>query len=168
MIFLALGSNLHSSKGNRFYNINLALSLLEQNNIKIIRKSSFYETPSYPNKKDPKFINIVIEIESNLSPTNLASVIFSVEERLERKRKKKNEPRTCDIDIIDYNSKIIHFKYVNSNFTIPHKELTFRNFVLYPLKEISPKWKHPKTGEFIADIINRLSKSEKMSILKVK
>ena len=168
MIFLALGSNLHSSKGNRFYNINSALLYLEQNNIKIIRKSSFYETPSYPNKKDPKFINIVIEIESNLSPSNLASIIFSVEERLERKRKKKNEPRTCDIDIIDYNSKIIHFKYANSNFTIPHKKLTFRNFVLYPLKEISPNWKHPKTGEIITDIIHRLSKSEKMSILKVK
>ncbi len=87
MIFLALGSNLNSSKGNRFYNINSALLYLEQNNIKIIRKSSFYETPSYPNKKNPKFINIVIEIESNLSPTNLASVIFSVEERLERKPK---------------------------------------------------------------------------------
>ena len=62
----------------------------------------------------------------------------------------------------------IHFRNKNSNFTIPHKKLAFRNFVLYPLKEISPKWKHPKTGEIIVDIINRLSKSEKMSKLKVK
>ena len=85
MILLSLGSNLSSSFGNRFKNLELAISHLQSHKIELITKSSFYETPSYPNKKDPKFINIVIEIESNLSPSNLASIIFSVEERLERK-----------------------------------------------------------------------------------
>ena len=56
MIILGLGSNLHSSYGDRFNNIILALSYLESHKIKILLKSSFYETPSYPNDKDPKFI----------------------------------------------------------------------------------------------------------------
>ena len=60
MIFLGIGSNLQSSFGNRFKNINLAISLIEKNNIKLIKKSSYYESTSFPNVKDPKFINIVI------------------------------------------------------------------------------------------------------------
>ena len=71
MIFLALGSNLSSSFGDRFANINLAMSYLKDYGIQIINKSNFYETYSYPNKKNPKFINIVISIETHLSPIDL-------------------------------------------------------------------------------------------------
>ena len=63
MIYLGLGSNLPSSFGDRIANINFAIELLKENNIKIIKKSSYYETPSYPNNKHPKFINIVIKID---------------------------------------------------------------------------------------------------------
>ena len=90
MIFLGLGSNLPSKYGDRFANINLAISSLEAYGIKVIKRSSFYETPSYPNKKDPKFINIVISVESNLSPHDLMSILIGIEEKLERKRNKKN------------------------------------------------------------------------------
>ena len=168
MIILGLGSNLHSTFGNRFNNISLALSGLESHKIKILLKSSFYETPSYPNNKDPKFINMVIGISSNQSPPELAAALISVEEGLERKRNYKNEPRTCDIDIIDYNGQIIEFKYKDFVFNVPHIKLAYRNFVLIPLKEISPKWKHPKTNEHIDLIIERLSDEDKKSILKIK
>ena len=57
MIFLGIGSNLSSSFGNRFKNIDLAISLIKENGLKIIKKSSYYETPSYPDKKKPKYIN---------------------------------------------------------------------------------------------------------------
>jgi len=167
MIILGLGSNLNSSFGDRFNNINLALSHIESHNIKILKKSSFYETPSYPNNKDPKFINIVIEVSSNLSPGELASVIIHIEEKLERKRNQKNEPRTCDIDIIDFNKQIIDFKCKNLDFRVPHEKLAFRNFVLIPLKEILPKWRHPKNKEAIDFLIDGLSNIDKKSILKI-
>ena len=79
MVILALGSNLPSSYGDRFYNIDLALSYLEHYEIKVIKKSSYYETESYPDKKNPKFINIVILTETNLSPEDLASVLIFIE-----------------------------------------------------------------------------------------
>ena len=60
MLLLGLGSNLSSNFGNRFENIDLAISYLQSHKIQLLKKSSFYETPSYPNKKDPKFINIVL------------------------------------------------------------------------------------------------------------
>ena len=86
MILLGIGSNLSSVFGSRFNNINLAILLLKKYNIKIIKKSSFYETPAYPNKNDPKFINIVIQIKTNLSPFSLASTIISIEKFLKRER----------------------------------------------------------------------------------
>ena len=167
MIFLGLGSNLASKYGNRFTNINLAISYLEGYGIKVIKKSSFYETPSYPNKENPKFINIVILVKTILPLIDLMSLLVFIEEKLERKRGKKNDPRTCDIDIIDYNSKILNLKYNNFDLTVPHKNLTSRNFILFPLQEISPKWKHPKTKEFISDLLQKLSEDDKNSILKI-
>ena len=154
MLFLAIGSNLNSSFGNRFQNIELAITSLEKKNIIIEKRSSFYETPSYPNNEKPKFINIVLAASTNL--------------KLERKRNKKNEPRTCDIDIIDYNGKIIDYNYKNSFFTIPHEKLAFRNFVLIPLMEIKPNWTHPKSKEKIKDLVSKLSDDDIKSILKVK
>ena len=167
MIILGIGSNLHSTLGDRFENINLALSHLELHKIKILKRSSFYETPSYPDNKNPKFINIVVGISTNLSPAKLASKLILVEEKLERKRNYKNEPRTCDIDIIDFDSQIIDFKYNNLNFTVPHEKLVYRNFVLIPLKDIMPDWIHPKTNESIDLLIDKLSIEDKKSILKV-
>ena len=167
MIFLGLGSNLPSKYGDRFANINLAISSLEAYGIKVIKKSSFYKTPSYPNRENPKFINVVILVETNLLPIDLMSVLIFIEERLERKRGKKNDPRTCDIDIIDYNSQILNLKCNNLDLAVPHKELTSRNFILFPLQEISPMWKHPKTKETINNLIQNLNEEDKNSILKI-
>ena len=168
MLLLGLGSNLSSSFGNRFENIDMAISYLQSHKIKLIKKSSFYETPSYPDVKNPKFINVIIEVLTYLPPEDLVSVLIFVEEKLERKRNKKNEPRTCDIDIIDYNGKNMSFKYKNLDFTVPHKKLDSRNFVLVPLQEILPNWIHPKSKEKISTLFEKLSLEDRKSILKVK
>ena len=110
----------------------------------------------------------MIEASTYLPLTDLASVLIFIEEKLERIRDQKNDPRTCDIDIIDFNSQVMDFKYKNLDFTVPHKKLAHRNFVLIPLKEISPNWNHPKTNESIDLLIDKLSKEEKKSILKAK
>ena len=167
MILLSIGSNLSSSFGDRFRNLDLATDFLKKNKINIINKSSYYETASYPDKTKPKFINIMLCVESSMDPTNIARIIISAEQYLERKREKKNDPRTCDIDIIDFNGEIKNFMYKEHNFTVPHKGLTSRNFVLYPLQEISPDWKHPQSNESINYLIKKLDDENKKSILKL-
>ena len=156
-----------SSFGDRFDNINLAISSLNEYGIQTIKKSSFYETFSYPNKKNPKFINIVTSVRTHLQPIDLMSVLISIEERLERKRNKKNDPRTCDIDIIDYNNQVLNFQYKNLYLEIPHRKLISRNFVLFPLREVAPSWKHPNTEEIIGTLIQKLPVADRKSILKV-
>ena len=168
MIFLSLGSNLSSKLGDRFDNLLEAISHIQNIGINLDKKSSFYETPSYPDKDNPKFINITISVKSNFSPGELMSELIDIEKKLGRKRVKKNEPRTCDIDIIDYKSMIINTKHKNKKLIIPHQKLESRNFVLFPLEEIAPNWQHPKTKEFIGTIISKLSAEDRKSVLKIK
>ena len=168
MLLLGLGSNLSSNFGNRFKNIDLAISYLQSHKIQLLKKSSFYETLSYPDIKNPKFINVVIEVLTHLPPEDLASVLIFIEEKLERKRNQKNEPRTCDIDIIDYNGKVMNFIYKRLIFKVPHEKLIYRNFVLFPLQEIAPNWIHPITKEKISNLIAKLPEEDRKSILKVK
>ena len=151
----------------RQYILDKAVEYLKDYNIKVIKKSSFYETESFPNKNNPKFINIVIEVSTQLNPEDLASKIMIVENKLGRKRGVKNQPRTCDIDIIDYNNKEIKFTKNQFEFIVPHISLESRNFVLFPLKEILPNWKHPKSKESINTLIEKLPLDERNSILKV-
>ena len=113
MILVGLGSNLSSSFGGRFDNINKAISLFLDHDIQLVKKSSFYETPSYPDKKHPQFINVVVSFLTPMKPQEFASILISIEENLERKRGKKNDPRTCDLDIIDYNGEILDFHFKN-------------------------------------------------------
>ena len=167
MIYLNIGSNLPSQSGGRKDNINRAIKYLKELSLKIIKISSFYETPSYPNKSDPKFINICIKLKTELEPSVLLGKIKEIEVKLGRIRLNKNEPRTCDIDIIDYDGKIID----NENLTVPHPKSHIRNFVIYPLKEIEPEWEHPiykkKIDKFFTELdknshneITRLGKSD--------
>ena len=167
MLLLGIGSNLPSKFGDRYENIKLAIKYIKENKIKIIKKSSYYETPSYPDKEKPKFINVVIEIFTNLSFADLVSILISIEEILERKRNKKNDPRTCDIDIIDFNKKIEIYNFNNSIFKVPHESLSSRNFVLYPLMEILPDWEHPVSKLTVKELINNLEEDKKKSILKI-
>ena len=177
MIFLSLGSNLPSPDGasNRFENINSTIKIISSNNYTVIKKSSYYETPSYPDKNNPKFINVVISLknnESNISENDdikkLMHIIVQIESTYGRKRNKKNEPRSIDVDIIDYNGQILEFS-LNNGETIktPHERLSLRNFVLFPLKEICPDWIHPVTRKNIDHLTGELSEIDKKSILKI-
>jgi 2-amino-4-hydroxy-6-hydroxymethyldihydropteridine diphosphokinase len=136
--FLAIGSNL----GNKERNICLAKYKLQTHEIKLIKSSSNYETLSWPNKKNPKFINAVIKISTTLSPMMLMQKCLNIENDLGRKRSKKNEPRICDIDIIDYGQKALKVTE-NKKLILPHPEMHKRNFVLLPLYEIAQSWIHP-------------------------
>jgi 2-amino-4-hydroxy-6-hydroxymethyldihydropteridine diphosphokinase len=164
MILINIGSNLNSSQGNRFFNLKKTLDLLRLENIQIIKTSNIYETPSYPNKKDPKFLNIGLKIECSCSPKFLIKKFNKIEKKLQRVRGVKNQPRTCDIDLIDYEGNILNTKEL----TIPHPKAHLRNFVLFPIKEISPMWIHPLLNERIDFLIKKLGYKSRNEITRIK
>jgi len=151
--FLSVGSNL----GNRKRNINLTKYKLEKKNIKIIKSSNNYESFSWPNKDHPKFINAVLQVKTSLSEYSLMKKCLKIEQELGRKRAstKKNMPRICDIDIIDYNGKILNGSN-SQNLILPHPKMHNRNFVILPLFEITKTWIHPLKKISISKLLNSL------------
>jgi 2-amino-4-hydroxy-6-hydroxymethyldihydropteridine diphosphokinase len=163
MIFLSIGSNLPSNNSSREKNIKTTIKMLEENNIKKIKCSSYYETPSYPDKKNPKFINVILQINFSNNTYKLLEKIAIIEKKMGRIRKKTNEPRTCDIDIIDFKQIVIKTKKL----TLPHPRLSNRNFVLYPLKEIYSEWKHPISKKNVDILIKNLNINLRNEITKM-
>ena len=158
IIYLAIGSNL----GNRKINIEKSKFELIKNNINILQSSSFYETLSWPNSKYPKYLNIVLKISTLLRPLELLKICKNIEVILGRKKTKKNSPRTCDIDIVDYRQMIIKNKII-----LPHPRMHMRNFVLLPLFEINKDWIHPTSKYHIKKLIKLLSNRDISSIKQI-
>ena len=157
-VYLAIGSNL----GNKINNIEVTKFELEKHKIKILKFSSYYLSESWPDNSMPNYINIVIKIKTSLAPLKLLEVCNSIELKMGRLRTKKNSPRTCDIDIIDYDNEVSGGK--NSKLILPHPRLCKRNFVLLPLFEVEKSWKHPKSKINIVKLINTLPIKDLRSI----
>tara|TARA_B110001452_G_scaffold252746_1_gene242852 strand:+ start:536 stop:1051 length:516 start_codon:yes stop_codon:yes gene_type:complete len=164
MIHLNIGSNLHSNFGTKFQNISIAIKMLDDLKIRIKKISNFYETPSYPNRSFPKFINTGILIESNLNYTTLLKEIKLIEKKIGRVKSNKNDPRVCDIDIIDFNGLIKDVKTLK----LPHPRCHLRNFVLYPIKQIDPSWKHPILMKNIDFLISDLCQNSRIEITRLR
>ena len=154
-IYLGIGSNL----GKKKINIEKAKFQLAQRNIQVLQSSSFYESLSWPNPNNPKFLNIVLKVRTNLSPFELMKKCKEIEIFLGRKKRSRNSPRECDIDIIDYNQKLF-----NKEIILPHPRMFKRNFVLLPLFEINKNWIHPKSKHHIKRLILSLSNRDITSI----
>ena len=161
LAYLAIGSNL----GNKVSNIEITKFELEKYKIKILKSSSNYISESWPDSSMPNYINIIIKIKTSLLPLELLKICNSIELRLGRVRSKKNAPRTCDIDIIDYDNKILNEK--NSKLILPHPRMNERNFVLLPLYEVDKSWKHPKSKTNIVNLINSLPVEDLRSIKQI-
>ena len=163
MIHLNIGSNLNSKFGGRFDNITIAIVLLSSAKIKIKKISNFYETPSYPNKRFPNYLNVGVLCSFNGNLEILFKIIKSIEKKIGRLKTKKNDPRVCDIDIIDYKSKIVKKNFIN----IPHPRSHMRNFVLYPIKEIDPNWIHPVLKINVNNLIKKLDLKSRIEITRL-
>ena len=163
MIHLNIGSNLNSKFGSRIKNINIAINLLVSSKLKISKISNFYETPSYPNKTLPNFLNVGVLANYDYDEKKLLNEINLIEKKIGRNKSKRNDPRVFDIDIIDYNGLIIK----KNNLKIPHEKCHLRNFVLFPILEIDSEWVHPIIKKNVKFLINNLDQKSRIEITRL-
>ena len=161
MILIALGANLPSPAGPPTATLRAALARLEERGVKILSVSSFYETPAWPDPAQPAFVNAVAAVESTLQPVELLTLLHGVETDFGRLRSAPNAPRTLDIDLLDYDG-----KRMTDGVMLPHPRMAERSFVLVPLAQVAPNWRHPVTGEAVRDLLIRLSDREVPQPLK--
>jgi 2-amino-4-hydroxy-6-hydroxymethyldihydropteridine diphosphokinase len=157
--YIALGSN----KGDRLQNLKTALHEIGQDkNNSITNISSIYETLPYGYKDQPNFYNAAIQITTTYGLIELLDFLKSVEKKMGRQENIRWGAREIDLDILFYNDLI----FSNERITVPHKEVTKRDFVLIPLTEIAPGYYHPALNQKISDIC--IVESEKTVIGKIK
>ncbi len=154
--YLAIGSNL----GDKLANIEQAKNLLNYYNVMVLESSSCYESPSWPNKKFPKFYNCVVKVKTKLSLIDLFKTIKKIEIFIGRKSAPRNYPRKCDIDIIDFKGLYLKQELKGQKIEIPHPRMHARNFVIFPLYEVDKSWIHPKTKEKINKLISHFSNKD--------
>ena len=133
--YLLLGSNM----GNSQQQLSIAIKNITQKIGGVIRKSKLYTTAAWGNTNQPDFLNQVIVVETKNTALQTIKTILGIEEEMGRVRTKKNAPRIIDIDILFFNKEIIAEKIL----TVPHPKIQNRRFVLIPLNELSPNFKHP-------------------------
>ncbi|MDR3669109.1 MAG: 2-amino-4-hydroxy-6-hydroxymethyldihydropteridine diphosphokinase [Ignavibacteriaceae bacterium] len=156
--YIALGSNI----GDRFDNLSRAgQEIIKDKNNKIENVSSIYETLPYGYKDQGNFYNAVIKIKTGYELIELLDLLKSIERGIGREKSPRWGPREIDLDILFYNDLI----FSNERITIPHKEVSKRDFVLIPLCEIAPELNHPVLKQKICDIC--IADSEKTVIGKI-
>jgi len=163
MIALALGANLPSWAGPPPATLRAALTALEQRGVRVACLSPFYRTPAWPDPREPEFVNAVATIETKLSPAELLQTLQQTETRFGRERSARNAPRTLDLDILDYDGRVEQGPPI-----LPHPRMTARAFVLVPLADVAPDWRHPATGETISQLLAALSEEERAAVKRIR
>lgn len=113
--------------------------------------SLFYETAPVPVSDQPWFVNAVAAVETDLDAASLLAVLHQVEQEFGRVRRERNEARVLDLDLIDYKGMVSAGSPL-----LPHPRMAERAFVLLPLRDVAPGWRHPVSGRTVDDLIAAL------------
>ncbi|MBV9570665.1 MAG: 2-amino-4-hydroxy-6-hydroxymethyldihydropteridine diphosphokinase [Alphaproteobacteria bacterium] len=151
MILIGLGANLPSPAGPPAATINAALSTLGKRGIEIAALSRLYGSLAWPNPADPPFVNAVAWIRTGLAPESLLVELHSIEQACGRLPGARNAPRPLDLDILDYDGRV-----EPGPPRLPHPRMQDRAFVLVPLAEIAPNWRHPLSDRSAAELVANL------------
>lgn len=164
MILIGLGANLDSPVyGPPRRTLLAALDRLEVQGIRVVRRSRLYRTAPVPASDQPWYVNAVAEVATDLAPGPLLEALLAMERAFGRVRTVPNAPRVLDLDLLAYGN------VRNAPGTVPelpHPRLTSRAFVLLPLAELAPDWRHPVTGKTVLALIAALPPEQRAAPLE--
>jgi 2-amino-4-hydroxy-6-hydroxymethyldihydropteridine diphosphokinase len=161
MILIGLGANLSSTAGPPVITIVSSLGAMAERRIRVLKVSSFYRSPAWPDPSDPPYVNGVALVQTPLGPAALLAVLHTIESLFGRERTTPNASRTLDLDLIDYDGKVDAGPP-----SLPHPRAADRAFVLKPLAELAPGWIHPVSGKSVTALLAALPESEIAAVVK--
>ena len=154
MILIALGANLPSpSHGAPRAACEAALEALSAAGVRVMRRSRWYESAPVPASDQPWFINGVAAVETELSAADLLALLHRIEADFGRARRVRDEARVLDLDLLAYGDRV---SAPGETPVLPHPRMAERAFVLLPLAEMAPGWRHPVSGLSPAEMAEQL------------
>jgi 2-amino-4-hydroxy-6-hydroxymethyldihydropteridine diphosphokinase len=159
MILIGLGANLDSAAGPPRATLASALGAMAARRIRVLKVSRFYESPAWPNPTDPAFTNAVARVQTPLGPAGLLEALHAIEEEFGRIREVRNAPRTLDLDLLDYDGRIEH-----GALELPHPRIAERAFVLKPLNDVAPEWRHPVSLRRASELLEAIPPAERDAV----
>ena len=159
MIVIALGSNLPGPWGSPRQTVERAFAALNAGPLRLVAASTLIISEPFGRKNQPPFVNAAARIETHLSPDALMRRLHMIEREAGRQRRLRWGPRTLDLDLLDYHG-LLRRKRTQSirPLVLPHPGMTERLFVMEPLQQVAPRWRHPLTKESAAFIIRKLNR----------
>jgi 2-amino-4-hydroxy-6-hydroxymethyldihydropteridine diphosphokinase len=152
-ILVGLGANLPSPAGQPSETLIAALASMPKSGVNILQCSRFWRSAPWPPSDQPWFVNAVAVVDSALDPGGLMAVLHAVEAQFGRQRSVPNAARTLDLDLLAYGDVC---RPGPDAPILPHPRLAERSFVLLPMRELVPDWRHPATGEGLEAMIARI------------
>jgi 2-amino-4-hydroxy-6-hydroxymethyldihydropteridine diphosphokinase len=147
-IVVALGSSLAGVYGTRQALLDAAKDAFPAFGMRVRKSSRWWVSKAWPDPDQPGFFNGVVLVETDLDPPALMEALKAIERQFGRERSLANAPRTLDLDLIAYGRRIIDAPGLQ----VPHPRAHERLFVVGPLAEIAPAWRHPVSGQTAADL----------------
>ncbi len=167
MILIGLGANLpHPEFGPPQATLAAALRALAESGIQTVRRSSWYRSAPVPRSDQPWFVNGVAEVAADLSPADLLAGLHQIEARFGRRRRNALEASVLDLDLRCVGDLLLAEGDAPGGLVLPHPRLHQRAFVLVPLAELAPDWRHPGLDTDIATLIARLDPSQTVELLE--
>ena len=159
MILIGLGGNLESPRyGPPQRTLEAALGELAGYGIAVAARSGWYRSEPVPRSDQPWFVNAVARLATPLAPAPLLAALQAVESRFGRRRTAPNAARVLDLDLLDHGGQVIETPVL----ILPHPRLHQRRFVLAPLAEIAPQWRHPILGLTAGELLARLADDDRI------
>lgn len=154
MILVALGANLPSvDYGPPRETLEAAIRILASAGVELVSRSQWYASAPVPPADQPDYVNGVIRVRTNLGPEAFLALLHQVEAQVGRVRGAPNAARPADLDLLDFRGLV---SAPGASPLLPHPRLHLRAFVLLPLAEVAPGWRHPVTGQGLAELMAAL------------
>ena len=162
MILVALGSNRRGPWGTPHETVSRALQVLNRGGLKLKRSSTLLQSLPFGRTDQPVFVNAVAEVETAIGPVALMQKLHHIERMAGRRRTLRWGPRTLDLDLLDYNGRV---RPRPARPTLPHPGIEERIFVLAPLLEVAPHWRHPVSKLSARAMLRRLDPAGEGALL---